>query len=241
VALAIRFLGAVSLGGRFPLLAGVTFDIAEGEVVHLRGPNGAGKSSLLRACAGLIPIHSGEAFVLGHDLRADRVDVRREVGLLGHTSFLYDELTVEDNLRFFLRAARVDAAMMRVGLDRMEIPKRLRSVRVGRLSAGQRRRVSIASLVARSPRLWLLDEPHAGLDAQGRIILDEVVGEVRACGATVVLASHELERAGELCDRVLEMAGGQVITVEDDTPKNGVERPVVVKDAKDERLGRDVA
>src|SRR5271154_5084945 len=103
MASAIHFRDAVSLGGRFPLLAGVSFDVSEGEVVHLRGPNGAGKSSLLRACAGLVPIRSGEAFVLGYDLRTDRVDVRREVGLLGHAGFLYDELTVEDNMRFALK------------------------------------------------------------------------------------------------------------------------------------------
>ena len=240
VALAICFRGAVSLGGRFPLLAGVTFDVGEGEVVHLRGPNGAGKSSLLRACTGLIPIRSGEAFVLGHDLREDRVDVRREVGLLGHTSFLYDELTVEDNLRFCLRAARADVSLMHVGLDRMEISKRLRHVRVGRLSAGQRRRVSIASLVARSPRLWLLDEPHAGLDTQGRTILDSIVEEVRGSGATVVLASHELERAGKLCDRALEMAGGQIRAVEAEPSSTTLDRPVV-KAVKAEGMGRDVA
>src|SRR5271154_2435593 len=106
MASAIHFRDAVSLAGRFPLLAGVSFDVAEGEIVHLRGPNGAGKTSLLRACAGLLSISSGEAIVLGHELRGDVGALRREVGLFGHTSFLYDELTVEENLRFIARAAR---------------------------------------------------------------------------------------------------------------------------------------
>ena len=97
---AVRLHEAVALAGRFPLLAGACLEVGEGEVVHLRGPNGAGKTSLLKVLAGLLAVHSGEATVLGWDLVADRRAVRREVGMLGHQSFLYEELTVEENLRF---------------------------------------------------------------------------------------------------------------------------------------------
>jgi ABC-type multidrug transport system ATPase subunit len=135
---------AVSLLGRFPALAGVDLDVERGEIVLLQGPNGAGKTTLLRACAGLAPISSGEATVLGHDLRRDRRAVRPRIGLLAHATGLYDDLTVEDNVRFWGRAVRAgtgeaEAAMARLGLD-----GRLRTVAVARLSAGQRRR-------ARSP------------------------------------------------------------------------------------------
>src|SRR5271154_2574051 len=98
---------AVSLSGRFPLLAGVNLEIEGGEIVHLLGSNGAGKTSVLRAIAGLVPIVSGEAYVLGHDLRLDRRAVRRDVGLVGHATSLYDDLTPAENVRFLLRAARV--------------------------------------------------------------------------------------------------------------------------------------
>ncbi|MCU1495810.1 MAG: ccmA [Acidimicrobiaceae bacterium] len=202
---------AVSLSGRFPLLAGVTFEVAEGEVVHLRGPNGAGKSSLLRLCAGLVAVSSGTAVVLGHDLTADRQTVRREVGLLAHSSFLYDDLSVVDNLRFAVRASRSDPAGVDRALALLGLDGRLRGTRVGRLSAGQRRRTAIAVLAARRPRLWLLDEPHAGLDAEGRELLDELVVGARSDGATVVLASHELDRADRLADRVVALAGGRVV------------------------------
>jgi heme ABC exporter ATP-binding subunit CcmA len=209
--LIVRFRSAVSLLGRFPALAGVDLDVGAGEVVLLHGPNGAGKTTLLRTCAGLVAIGAGEAQVLGHDLRRDRRGVRRRVGLLGHASGLYDDLTVEDNLRFAARAAghpaaAADSAMTRLGLD-----GRLRQVRVGRLSAGQRRRTAIASVVARRPELWLLDEPHAGLDAAGRDLLDALVAEAVADGATVVLASHERERADGLATRRLLVAGGRVV------------------------------
>jgi len=208
--LAIRFRSAVSLLGRFPALAGVDLDVARGEVLLVRGPNGAGKTTLLRACAGLVGISSGEADVLGHDLRADRRAVRRRVGLLGHAAFLYDDLTVADNLRFAARAsgsskAAADAASARLGLD-----GRLRHLTAAKLSAGQRRRVALAAVLARQPELWLLDEPHAGLDAAGRDLLDELVREAVAAGATVLLASHELERAAALATRSVVIAGGRI-------------------------------
>jgi ABC-type multidrug transport system ATPase subunit len=99
----------------------------------------------------------------------------------------------------------VAAALERLGLD-----GRLRDVAAGRLSAGQRRRTALAICIARHPQLWLLDEPHAGLDAQGRALLDEEVRAALTRGATVVIASHEAERARALAGRAVTMAGGQV-------------------------------
>jgi heme ABC exporter ATP-binding subunit CcmA len=201
---------AVSLLGRFPALAGVDLVVAPAEVVVLHGPNGAGKTTLLRLCAGLVGLASGEARVLGHDLRTDRRRLRTRVGVLGHQSGLYDELTVADNVRFWARAAGArgedaEAAMVRLGLA-----GRLRDVSVARLSAGQRRRTSLACLVARRPELWLLDEPHAGLDADGRDLLDELVAQASAAGATVLVASHEHDRTAGLSTRVVTLAGGVV-------------------------------
>ena len=216
--LAVRFRAAVSLLGRFPALAGVDLDVAFGEIVLLQGPNGAGKTTLLRACAGLVPISAGEAEVLGCDLRNDRRAVRRRIGMLGHATFLYDDLTVADNLRFAARAAGLrdpnaadgakphdaQTAMERLGLD-----GRLRNLPVSKLSAGQRRRVALAAVLARRPELWLLDEPHAGLDAAGRELLDGLVREAAHDGATVLLASHELDRASALAHRRVTIAGGR--------------------------------
>jgi heme ABC exporter ATP-binding subunit CcmA len=201
---------AVSLLGRFPALAGVDLDVAGGEVVLVQGPNGAGKTTLLRACAGLVPIVDGEALVAGHDLRRDRRSVRRHVALLGHAAGLYDDLTVADNLRFVARARRAPAASVDDALVRLGLAGRLAGVQAARLSAGQRRRVAVAALLLRPAELWLLDEPHAGLDTDGRGLLDDLIREAAAEGTTVLLASHELERARPLASRVVAMAGGQV-------------------------------
>lgn len=206
----VRFRGAICLLGRFPALAGVDLDVSAGEIVLLQGPNGAGKTTVLRACAGLVPVVDGEAEVLGVDLRTDHRAVRGMVGLLGHASGLYEDLTVADNVRFWARAARTrrsdaDAAMARLGLD-----GRLADVPVARLSAGQRRRTSLAVLVARRPRLWLLDEPHAALDRDGRDLVDGLMRDAVAAGATVVFASHELDRAVDVAHRTVVLSGGTV-------------------------------
>jgi heme ABC exporter ATP-binding subunit CcmA len=213
----VQLHGAVTLLGRFPALAGIDLEVAAGEIVLLRGPNGAGKTTLLRLCAGLLPIARGQARVLGHDLtdRRQARALRRRVGLLGHATGLYDELTVADNVRFWGRAAGaapddIDSALTACGLD-----GRLSSLAVARLSAGQRRRTSLACLLARRPELWLLDEPHAGLDQDGRDLLDGLVRRAVVAGATVLMSSHELDRAEALADRVVTIVGGTTDTPSD--------------------------
>jgi heme ABC exporter ATP-binding subunit CcmA len=201
---------AVAVSGGFPVLAGATLSVQRGDIVLLRGPNGAGKTSLLRLCAGLLPISRGTGTVFGFDLASERELVRPRVGLLGHRNGLYGDLTVEENIAFWgatVGATRDEtgAAMRRLGVD-----GRLRDVPVVKLSAGQRRRTALACLVARRAELWLLDEPHAGLDAAGRDELDHVLRQAVAVGATVMVASHELERAGSLADRIVDVVGGQV-------------------------------
>src|SRR6266550_7204025 len=138
----VHLRGAVSLLGRFPALAGVDLDVAGGEIVLLSGANGAGKTTLLRLLAGLVPLYSGEASVLGHDLAFDRRSARRDLALVGHETFCYDDLTVGENLRFAARASgratdEADHALERLGLTQ------LADVVHRRLSAGQRRRLAV--------------------------------------------------------------------------------------------------
>jgi heme ABC exporter ATP-binding subunit CcmA len=211
MASAICLRSVVALVGQFPVLAGLDLDIHTGEIVLLEGPNGAGKTSLLRLCAGLLPLAGGSATVLGHDLAGDTRALRRRVGLLGHATGLYEDLSVTDNLRFAVAAARGSPAAVPPALRRLGLDGRLAGVRVSKLSAGQRRRVALAILVARQPELWLLDEPHAGLDAEHRDLLDLLIREAAGAGTTVLMASHELERAGTLAGRTLSVAGGVVI------------------------------
>ncbi len=205
--------GVVSLIGRFPALAGINLRIEASEVILLRGPNGAGKSTLLRLCAGLAPLSGGSGRVLGHDLglRSSRRLLRRQVGLLGHKTSLYDELSVEQNIRFWAKANQADPGMVDVVMDRFGLAGRLRSVKVSGLSAGQRRRTAMAIVVCRRPSLWLLDEPHSGLDQEGRGLVDNLVLDAAAAGATVLVASHEVDRVVDLGARTVTIAGGRAI------------------------------
>jgi heme ABC exporter ATP-binding subunit CcmA len=206
----IELSDAVAVLGRFPALAGASLTVAPGTIVLLKGPNGAGKTTLLRLCAGLVPLARGSARVLGYDLTLDRGAVRARVGLLGHANGLYGDLTVAENVRFWGQTVGASEAELAAALDRMGLGDRLGKLTVSRCSAGQKRRTALACLVARRAELWLLDEPHAGLDAAGRDELDVVLRQAAAAGATVVVASHELDRAGALADRIVTVTGGHI-------------------------------
>jgi ABC-type multidrug transport system ATPase subunit len=208
VPVVVRLRSAICLLGRFPALAGVDLDVAPGETVLLSGGNGAGKTTLLRLVAGLVPLHSGEGEVLGTDLARDRRGHRRRLSLVGQETFCYDDLTVRENLRFAQQACgrRSDDEGALLGAFELEP---LADTRHGRLSTGQRRRLSLAIAFARQPELLLLDEPHAGLDAPGRAHLDTMLRHVTAQGRAVIVASHELELVRPMASREVVLTNGQ--------------------------------
>ncbi len=173
----------------------------------MSGPNGAGKTTLLRLVAGLVPLHRGSAVVLGVDLARDRRSHRRRLAFVGHETFAYEDLTVGENLTFAALAAGCDRerareAQHRFGLDALV------EVRHSGLSAGQRRRLALATAFARDTELLLLDEPHAGLDATARTLLDDELRAFRAAGKTVIFSSHESDRAAQLGAREIRIVGG---------------------------------
>lgn len=196
------------LAGGFPLLSGVNLDLAVGSLNVVTGANGAGKTSLLRLLGGLVALSSGAGVVSGVDLMTgDLRELRRRVGWLGHEGSFYDDLSVRENLVFAAKAlARplgdIDAVLDRVGLSaRMSTPAK-------QLSAGQRRRLGLAWIMLRRPALWLLDEPYASLDDEGRTFFDQLLNDVVAAGATVVLSAHDPLRSSALRPRTLILAGG---------------------------------
>ena len=203
--------GVVAVLGGFPALAGADLSVERGEVLLLQGPNGAGKTSLLRVCAGLLPIERGSGRVLGMDITSERERVRSRVGLLGHTNGLYLDLTVAQNVRFWASTVGATDAEVAGAMSRMRLDGRLAGVKAEKLSAGQRRRTALASLIVRRAELWLLDEPHAGLDTAGRDEIDAVLRDAVASGATVIVSSHEHERARALATRIVTVDGGTVI------------------------------
>jgi ABC-type transport system involved in cytochrome c biogenesis ATPase subunit len=134
--------------------------------------------------------------------------------MIGHNNGLYGDLSVTENVRFWGRTVGASTAEVDAALHRMGLSGRLAHLPISRLSAGQKRRTALAGLVARRAELWLLDEPHAGLDAAGRDELDQVLKLAAAAGATVMVASHELERASQLATRQVEIVAGHVRELE---------------------------
>jgi heme ABC exporter ATP-binding subunit CcmA len=202
---------AVSLVNGFPLLSGVDVELHSSSLTVLVGANGAGKTSLLRLLAGLIGLSSGEGSVLGMDLATiDRRQLRRRVGWLGHEGSFYDDLTVAENLTFAAKALDRPVDELTTVLDRVDLIGRRDTV-AKQLSAGQRRRLGLAWLLLRRPELWLLDEPYASLDDEGRTFFDALLGEVLERGATVVVSAHDPLRSAQLRPRTVLMAGGRIV------------------------------
>jgi heme ABC exporter ATP-binding subunit CcmA len=204
--------GAVSMASGFPLLSGVDLELHSSSLTVLVGANGAGKTSLLRLLAGLAGLSAGEGSVLGLDLATvDRRQLRRRVGWLGHEGSFYDDLTVAENLTFAAKALERPIDELATVLERVELSAR-RDIVAKRLSAGQRRRLGLAWLLLRRPELWLLDEPYASLDDEGRTFFDALLTDVVARGATVIVSAHDPLRSAQLHPRTLLMAGGRIVS-----------------------------
>jgi heme exporter protein A len=168
-------------GGR-TLYDGLSFSAGAGELLLLTGPNGSGKTSLLRQIAGLLPLDDGAIACEGFE-RAD------ETHFVGHLAAIKDALSVSENLAFWCALYGDEGAPQEASLATLKLAS-LSSLPARVLSAGQKRRLALARLVAIRRKLWLLDEPDTALDAEGRATLLEIIAEHRANGGMIVMASH---------------------------------------------------
>lgn len=193
---------------------------APGEVRAIVGHNGSGKSTLLRVAATAIRPTRGTGRIFGVDLERDPYRVRAMMALLSTDAGVYGDLTALENLRFSARMlgtaddeATLLGALARVSLDR-EANERARA-----LSSGMQRRLSIARLLLRQPRVLLLDEPYNSLDAEGASLVNTLVRETRDRGGSVLLVAHDLSRSEGLADRIDQMQDGLLLP--DGKPKIG--------------------
>jgi heme exporter protein A len=203
---------ANGLGKRFGIrwvLRGVTLGVEQGEAVGLLGPNGSGKSTVLRSLGTLLRPNAGSATVNGLDIVRDSSNVRAQVGYLAHTPGLYEDLTARENLQFAadmlgLSKNSVDSSLDRVGLGPMA------NNRVRGFSAGMQRRLALARLIMRQPRVLLLDEPYSNLDEEGVELMNSVITDILQANGAALLALHELAPARGILDRTVRLVDGRV-------------------------------
>jgi ABC-2 type transport system ATP-binding protein len=230
--------------GDIDAVAGVSFDVEEGEIFALLGPNGAGKTTTIEILEGLRQADGGSAVVAGVDVTRDRVGVKERIGVQLQSSAFPENFLTKEIVDLFalFYGRRVDAlALLReVGLEDKA------KQRSEKLSGGQRQRLSIAVAMVNEPRVLFLDEPTTGLDPQARRNLWELIRAIRARGTTVFLTTHYLDEAEVLCDHVAIMDAGRIIAL--DSPRaligklidRGFTKPVIQQQANLEDVFLDL-
>ncbi|MFQ5478461.1 MAG: heme ABC exporter ATP-binding protein CcmA [Candidatus Binatia bacterium] len=205
--------------GKLRVLRGLDLEVERGRSLAILGSNGAGKTTLLRILAGLLRKDGGSYEVLGDKVPASPAH-RRRVGMMGHETWLYGDLTAIENLEYYRRLYRVpDLGRPAELLERVGLRSAAgRSVRG--FSRGMSQRLALARALLHEPELLYLDEPFTGLDRQGARILSAVLEEQRAAGTTVVLVTHDFERAAAVADEAVILGGGKVAWHSDDAGLN---------------------
>ncbi len=200
-----------TFGARWALRS-VSFQVNQGEIVALVGPNGAGKTTLLRMVATLSRPDAGSILIGKIPLAEHANAARASIGFVGHQTFMYDDLTAEENLTFYARLydlanipARVREVAHRVGIE-----NRLGDV-TRTLSRGLQQRLTLARMLLHQPAVLLLDEPYTGLDKVAADLLDAIMADAKKEGRGILFSTHDLERGLAICDRALILRAGRLM------------------------------
>ena len=200
--------------GDFTAVDGIDFEIARGEAFGFLGPNGAGKSSTMRMIGCVSPRTSGDLSIFGLDPATDAAAIKSRLGVVAQQDNLDDDLTVAENLVIFGRYFDLSRAEARRRtaelLEFVQLSERADS-RVEPLSGGMKRRLTIARSLINQPEVVLLDEPTTGLDPQARHILWDRLYRLKQQGVTLVLTTHYMDEAEQLCDRLVVMDAGRIV------------------------------
>ena len=228
--------------GPLPAVHEISFRARRSEILGFLGPNGAGKTTTMRILTGFMPPSGGKATVAGYDVVEDSLEVRRRVGYMPETVPLYPEMGVTEYLEFMGSLRRVEKLDERVDsvLEQLGLEDRATSL-IGALSKGLRQRVGLAQALLHEPEVLILDEPTIGLDPAQIIEVRELIAGLRT-NRTVMLSTHILSEAQQVCDRVLIINRGRIVA--EDTPANlqaqlaGAERVLVRAAAETAELTR---
>lgn len=209
--------GLVKHYGKVTAVDGVSFGVEHGETFGLLGPNGAGKTTLMEILCGLRKLDQGKVTVSGFDLRKDSRKVRSVIGFCPQETLLYDLLSVRENFSFSASLYSLDRRKFK---ERVEFSSKVLGVgefldrRVGQLSGGMKRRANLAASIIHDPPIVILDEPTVGFDPTIKREFWELIKNLRKSGKTVLLSTHDMYEADEICDRVAIMEKGKIAALD---------------------------
>ena len=221
--------------GTFEAVKGISFDVYEGEIFGLLGPNGAGKSTTLEIIETLRDKTSGEVMVDGMNLDKEPDNIKKIIGVQLQSSGFYPGLTLVELIDLFAGLYNRKVEPMQL-LKLVNLEDKAKN-KYKELSGGQKQRFSIATTLINKPKIVFLDEPTTGLDPQARRNLWELIKDIRSKGATVIITTHYMDEAEQLCDRIAILDEGKIIALAspdkmiDDLVSSGFERPKQVKAA----------
>ncbi len=221
--------------GSFNAVKGISFDVYEGEIFGLLGPNGAGKSTTLEIIETLREKTSGDVMVCGMNLDKNPDGIKKIIGVQLQTSGFYPGLTLVELIHLFGGLYNQPVKPMEL-LQLVNLADKAKN-KCKELSGGQKQRFSIATTLINKPKIIFLDEPTTGLDPQARRNLWGLIKDIRSQGTTVIITTHYMDEAEQLCDRIAIMDEGKIISLDspdkmiDDLVNTGFERPRQVKAA----------
>lgn len=200
--------------GEFEAVKGIDFEVYRGECFGFLGPNGAGKTTTMKMIYGVVIPGGGELSVVGRDVRRDIREIKRRIGVVPQENNLDEELTVRENLlvygRYFDLPRKLIRRRVEELLEFVQLSEKS-GERVEHLSGGMKRRLLIARALVNAPELVVLDEPTTGLDPQARHLVWEKLRQLRNGGTTLILTTHYMDEAAQLCDRLVIMDNGNII------------------------------
>lgn len=235
----IQAKGLVKRYGDFVAVNGIDFQVNKGESFGFLGPNGAGKSTTMRIIAATLTRSGGEITILGKDPQIHGPEIKAHLGVVPQTDNLDQALTVEENLyiygRYFGLQKKFIKAKIEELLDFAQLTDK-RSVKVEALSGGMKRRLTIARALVSEPEILMLDEPTTGLDPQARHILWDRLFRLKEQGVTLLITTHYMDEAEQLCDRLMVMDNGSIMA--EDSPA-GLIKTYSTREVLEVRFGSD--
>ena len=223
--LAVDVHGLTKRFGRKTAVDNVDIAVPEGEVWGFLGPNGSGKTTTIRMLCGLLKPDAGEGTCLGHDVRRDTENIKRQVGYMTQRFSFWEDLSIRENLEFVGRIYRIPGARQKIDdtIARLGLTDRQNQL-AGELSGGWKQRLALAACMLHEPKLLLLDEPTAGVDPQARREFWEEIHRLSQRGLTVLVSTHYMDEA-ERCDRIVYINLGRIVargTVHDVIEQSGL-------------------